>query len=175
MSTQSRDGARLRAWRKSLPQTPQGREISHTGLSNSLGWSETRWGRLEEGGWRPHHRAEVEAGVRAIVGRMDVPPSAADEAVDHILNEGPAPELGPWLEGQCPAPPMGRPKAHHAQRLRSQPTSRLMRSVIAIIRTATAGNLGEEEAAATIIDLCSRDGAWNMSMLFSSPPSPSAA
>ena len=85
--------------------------MSCGGLSKALGWSESRWGKLEaEGKWKPNAREEVASGVRGIAARLDVPAETVAACVAHALDGVPAPALGPWREGQCPAPLMGRPK-----------------------------------------------------------------
>lgn len=189
------DGARLSAWRVSLPRSPQGRGMSRGGLSKAVpGWSATWWGKLEDmPAWSEHHRLQVAEGVRAVASCLDVSPETVDACVAHVLDGAPAPQLGPWRQGMCPAPTMGRPRGARRP-LRSRQAAdedeggddrtppggaggearpRLMRSVVAILRTQAAGHLGRGLRAALRrtgrrVRPCRRDGRRRIA----SPPDP---
>lgn len=173
------DGLRLRSWRERLPRGPQGHVISRGGLSKVLEWEPARWGKLEGiAQWSDPQREEVAEGVRAIAARLYVPASIADACVAHVLDGAPAPELGPWREGQCPAPLMGRPKGtgRPLRRPRVLPRERdddpeptppggiavarpilpehvRRAQVAAILRTVREGELDEDTALEAISDV----------------------
>src|SRR5690606_7763341 len=98
------DGRRLAAWRDSLPVSPQGHGMTRNGLSRAVGWSDTQWRRLEESArWNPAQRKRVRDGVTKVAGWLAVSPETVDACVAHVLDGAPAPHLGPWREGECPA------------------------------------------------------------------------
>lgn len=111
MTKRNHDGARLAAWRESLPGAKPGVPIRMRSLSAELGWGLSRWRDLEQlETWSPHQRDEVGDGVRAIASRMELAPEAVERCVAHVLDGARAPELSAWREGQCPAARMGRPR-----------------------------------------------------------------
>lgn len=167
MTQETNDGRRLRVWRESLPRARKS-PIATRSLADALGWDGARWWWLERcEEWTAHQRDEVAAGVRAVAERLDVAAEVVDACVDHVLRGAPAPQLGPWRDGQCPAKPRGRRPGLRSRSADSgeepQPDARLVRRVVAILRTQAAGHLDEEEAAAAIVDMIS-GRAWNSSM-----------
>jgi hypothetical protein len=175
MSTRGHDGARLAAWRASLPGAKPGAQIPMRSLSTALGWGLTRWRDLEAlPVWSEHQRAEVREGVRAIAARLDIPESAVDACVAFVLDGAPAPELGAWRAGECPAAQMGRPRGTGRPLRRGRmvllpddepdparpqaarpilPEQVRRHQVAAILRALAAGEIDEKTATEAIGDI----------------------
>jgi hypothetical protein len=160
----SSDGKRLERWRETLPRASNA-PISATSLSRCLGWAPTRWTQLEKKAtWSLHHRAEVERGLRGVCDRLDVDMTTADRVVAHVLDGAPAPQLGAWRDGLCPAAPMGRPLGSGRARSREREDDEMPERPIlpepvrrsqteAILRHVAKGVLDVDAALRAIIDV----------------------
>lgn len=163
------DGKRLEAWRESLPRLRNGVAMSTRSLAMAAGWEPSRWWRLEKTHpWSEHQRAEVAEGVRAVASRLVGGEAVVNACVAHVLDGKKAPAFSGWLEGQCPAARVGRPKGtgrpvgprRDSRTSREESDSRPVlpeeirrEHMVGVLKLLAGGKVGLREAEVAIFDI----------------------